>query len=66
MARMLEMKFFEGDEITILMSLFTMHYLFTLVLKSPDGEWPITLHTYTYLHAFPLNQSTKEILVMIT
>ena len=23
------------------------HYLFTLVLKSPDGEWPIT-YTFTF------------------
>ena len=22
--------------------MFIYHYLFTLVLKSPDGEWPIT------------------------
>ena len=27
--------------------MFIYHYLFTLVLKSPDGEWPIT---YTFTH----------------
>ena len=27
--------------------MFIYHYLFTLVLKSPNGEWPIR---YTYIH----------------
>ena len=27
--------------------MFIYHYLFTLVLKSPDGEWPIT-YTFTF------------------
>ena len=29
--------------------MFINHYLFTLVLKSPDGEWPIT-YVYTFLN----------------
>ena len=28
--------------------LFIYHYLFTLVLKSPDGEWPMTYTFFTY------------------
>ena len=27
--------------------MFIYHYLFTLVLKSPDGEWPFT-YTFTF------------------
>ena len=29
--------------------MFIYHYLFTLVLKSPNGEWPIR---YTYIHTY--------------
>ena len=29
--------------------MFIYHYLFTSVLKSPDGDWPIT---YTLLHCY--------------
>ena len=29
--------------------MFIYHYLFTLVLKSPNGEWPIT-YTFTYTY----------------
>ena len=31
--------------------MFIYHYLFTLVLKSPDGEWPIT-YTFTFTRFF--------------
>ena len=33
--------------------MFINHYLFTLVLKSPDGEWPIT-YTFTFTFTFTL------------
>ena len=34
--------------------MFIYHYLFILVLKSPDGEWPITYtHTHTQLSVPP-------------
>ena len=36
--------------------MFIYHYLFTLVLKSPDGEWPIT---YTFTFTFT-EQSAKH------
>ena len=38
--------------------MFTYHYLFTLVLKSPDGEWPIT-----YTFTFTFTNSSSRILV---
>ena len=31
--------------------MFIYHYLFTLALKSPDGEWPIT-YTFTFTYTF--------------
>ena len=37
--------------------MFIYHYLFTLVLKSPDGEWPIT---YTFTFTFTFKNRTRK------
>ena len=37
--------------------MFIYHYLFTLVLKSPDGEWPIT-YTFTFTFTVATEFST--------
>ena len=39
--------------------MFIYHYLFTLVLKSPDGEWPIT---YIIIIIIKLSFSRWEII----
>ena len=38
--------------------MFIYHYLFTLVLKSPNGEWPIR---YTYIHTYSADASPAGI-----
>ena len=45
--------------------MFIYHYLFTLVLKSPDGEWPIT-YTFTFTYPSRVHSDLTAVSVSIS
>ena len=40
--------------------MFIYHYLFTLVLKSPNEEWPIT-YTFTYIYIYSFLTFNRQV-----